>query len=393
MIVAGGCYREICVLPHWDRLFGSGGRAAAAISSWNGKVELYAYGFDGWKQDAESSFGSYGIASQIEAIDEEICFTYFHPLSPAQLSPAQPKLWPSLHVQGPAVLRFGFVEGSAVVEAERAVYDPQGLGAKEGFSTNGSRAQTLAIVLNEGEARLMAGLNDPIAAGEHLLGEATVVVLKRGIYGATVLQRAKEPVNIPAYQAARVFKIGSGDIFSAAFAHLWAERRMSPIEAADLASRAASAYVESASLPLPELASLEDRIAVNPPTRPMSVYLAGPFFTTGQLWLVEQLLSAIEGLGVSVFSPFHDVGMQGTASFIAELDLEGLKTSGSMLAIMDGLDPGTLFEIGYARSLKIPVVVLAEHVLPSDLTMLTGTGCEVVDDLSTAVYRAVWAIP
>lgn len=119
--------------------------------------------------------------------------------------------------------------------------------------------------------------------------------------------------------------------------------------------------------------------------------MAGPFFTTGQIWVVEELLSAIERLGASVFSPLHDVGTQQQSEIIANLDLEGIKSSQAMLAVLDGSDPGTLFEIGYARSQNIPVVVLAENVMTSELTMMLGTGCEIVDDFSTAVYRSVWA--
>jgi hypothetical protein len=35
--------------------------------------------------------------------------------------------------------------------------------------------------------------------------------------------------------------------------------------------------------------------------------------------------------------------------------------------------------------------MLAENVREGDLTMFSGTGCEVVPDVSTAAYKAVWA--
>jgi hypothetical protein len=37
------------------------------------------------------------------------------------------------------------------------------------------------------------------------------------------------------------------------------------------------------------------------------------------------------------------------------------------------------------------VVVLAERLDEHHLTMLAGTGCEVVDDFASALYRVVWA--
>lgn len=32
MIVVGGLYRERCISPEWNHLYGSGGRAAAALA-------------------------------------------------------------------------------------------------------------------------------------------------------------------------------------------------------------------------------------------------------------------------------------------------------------------------------------------------------------------------
>ena len=251
MIVAGGCYREICVVPDWDRLFGSGGRASVAIASWNSDVELYAYAFEGWAHDAETSFASFGVVPNIRPIGQEICFSYFHPLSPAQMSPPQPETNLPFHLKGAAILRFGFVEGDAVVHAERAVYDPQGLGARHHFHANGSSADELAIVLNEGEACVMAGETDPVVAANSIMAtnRSNIVVLKRGVQGATVFEAAKAPVHIPAYQSSRVFKIGSGDVFSGIFAQLWAKQKIAPPEAADMAARAVAEYVESARQP------------------------------------------------------------------------------------------------------------------------------------------------
>ena len=95
-------------------------------------------------------------------------------------------------------------------------------------------------------------------------------------------------------------------------------------------------------------------------------------------------------MGLRVFSPLHDVGM-GRGQDVAPKDIEALKVSRAMLALVDGLDAGTLFEIGYARSLGIPVVVLAESTPEEPLKMLTGTSCDVVSDFVTAIYRTAWA--
>jgi nucleoside 2-deoxyribosyltransferase len=60
------------------------------------------------------------------------------------------------------------------------------------------------------------------------------------------------------------------------------------------------------------------------------------------------------------------------------------------MALVDGLDPGTVFEIGFARSLGKPVVALAESTGEEPLKMISGSGCDVVSDFVTAMYRVAW---
>jgi nucleoside 2-deoxyribosyltransferase len=120
------------------------------------------------------------------------------------------------------------------------------------------------------------------------------------------------------------------------------------------------------------------------------VYLAGPFFDMGQRWVIEQARSALQNQGLKVFSPLHDVG-RGKGHDVAPKDLAGLHHSKTLFAIVNGLDSGTVFEIGYARALGIPTIVLAQNVKEEDLKMLEGSGCEVVDDFVTGIYKTSWA--
>ena len=62
-----------------------------------------------------------------------------------------------------------------------------------------------------------------------------------------------------------------------------------------------------------------------------------------------------------------------------------------MLALLDGADAGTLYEVGYARHMGLPVVGFAECPTAHEWTMLRGTDCEVHSDLATALYRSIWA--
>lgn len=71
-------------------------------------------------------------------------------------------------------------------------------------------------------------------------------------------------------------------------------------------------------------------------------------------------------------------------------DLEGLDGYDVVFAVCDGLDAGTLVEVGYAVAKKIPVVAFPQVERDDDLTMLIGTDCSVQRDLVTAVYHAAW---
>jgi nucleoside 2-deoxyribosyltransferase len=390
MIIAGGVYREECLAPAWSRIFGSGGRAAAAISELSPGSTLYAYACRDWADDARRSMEAFGVSADITEIDADICFSYFHPLSTAELTPTKLPRFPAIRADGDAALRFGFVEGDAIVQAERAVYDPQHWQETFSFRDNGSVAGELAVALNEIELRISAGSSGwPAVRMPMERSGARIVVVKRGARGAAVYTDDTCAL-IPAFRSETVFKIGSGDVFSAVFAYLWAERRVPPAEAAEVASKAVARYVGSRNVQASlDFEAVGPSVPPNGPTGP--IYLAGPFFNLAQRWLVEEARDALIALGAEVFSPLHDVGIAGDAAFIAGRDLEGLRAARAVLAIIDGEDAGTLFEVGYARDRGIPVVALAESVRRESLTMLEGSGCRIVRDFTSAVYHAIWA--
>jgi hypothetical protein len=264
MIVAGGSYLEICLRPEWRRLFGSGLRAACAVAPLSPGTELYTYGFEGWVEDIRHSAAAFGCVAHVRPVQDAISFSYDHPLSPAYRHPEAVVRNEPIVVRGHVVLRFGFIEGDATVHGERVVYDPQSSNSLEPFGANGSQAQRLALVLNEAEAEIAGGTIDVDSLMKR--HGADLVVVKRGPRGASVHERGKDPVDVPLYRSDTVFKIGSGDVFSAAFALHWGERELGAAAAADLASRSVAHFVDGHILPLIEgLPSiLRDRFLIWP---------------------------------------------------------------------------------------------------------------------------------
>ncbi|QHG88234.1 PfkB family carbohydrate kinase [Xanthomonas sp. NCPPB 1638] len=395
--VVGGVYRELCMHPRWDRFFGSGGRAASALATMDVPVELHTY----VDHQAGESFAYEAALTGIDLHSIPIPVTpgfhYTHGLSVPVIYGRHQENSP-IRLRALNVLRFGMIEGDAIIQAERAVYDPQNAVDPKSFAANGSTATELALVLNRHEARLFLGRDaeDDEAMARALAEKerATVVVIKRGPRGALVFDRG-EISTIPAYLTRRVWKIGSGDNFAAHFASGWLHDGLSAHAAANQASLATAYFCDHGGIYASRDALAEFQrppISVSPAwcmgDRP-TVYLAGPFFNLQQLWLVEQARTALMEMGLKVFSPYHDVG-HGSAEDVVEKDLKAIRESALMLALVDGLDAGTIYEIGYARAIDRPVVVYSECESPEDLKMMEGSGCFIADDFVSAIYHTVW---
>jgi len=399
MDVVGGAYEEWCLRPSWHEVFGSAGRAASAISAMTGaeRVSLHCYTDMRTAPVLEARCALEGTRLVATAVPATCSFRYTHALHRPEVE--VPRLtYAPIVVDADSILRFGMLEGDAIVHGRRVVYDPQGSLTTKPFSANGSSADELFVVLNEREARATTGLGDGASALElanatRSLHGASGVVLKQGPLGALVLDgEGASPV--PAFQTDTIWKIGSGDVFAAHFALGWATEGRSGANSAIRASLATAIYCDGRGFPTwPMLNSF--------PARPIEasgrweagwrprVYLASPIFTLAQLWLVEQVRESLRGFGLEVFSPFHDVGY-GSADDVVQLDLEGIHISDLVFAIADGLDSGTVYEVGYARALGKPVVVYCENESSEDLKMLEGSDCLLCKDYVSSIYRTLW---
>ncbi len=310
-----------------------------------------------------------------------------------------PNLFPSMNriikhqeisVSADSVLRFGMMEGTACVSAQRCVYDPQSAFDPEPFSANGSYAEHLAVVANRTEVLDLGCAEDPIDGAKRLIRTgAEVVVLKCGVEGCYVVT-ASDTVHVPPSRSEFVWSVGSGDIFAAMFAARWGVHGDSAVDAARLASAAVAVYANTRGLPMSTVAELQ-RDTV--PVRSVGgrAYLAGPFFTVSQRWLVDEVRHGLRNVGMDVFSPAHDIG-PGPAAEVAPADIEALAKCDVVFAILDGLDSGTLFEVGYARALGKPVYAFSQTVSTEDLKMIEGSDCRVYDDLVTAIHHLAWRI-
>ncbi|MGO1660120.1 MAG: PfkB family carbohydrate kinase [Marinobacter sp.] len=394
--VVGGVYREKCIHPGWDEIYGSAGRAATAIARMGGAVELHSYFESTALYVMQDRAALEGFQLAATEVGQGVTFDYIHGLStPIIHQPASQ--YEPLNISKEHVLRFGMIEGTAVVNCDYAVYDPQNAHNPEAFIANGSTAKHLALVLNRHEAHGICAspCEEPEELARQLADQsgADVVIIKMGPQGALVYDKGACST-VPAYRTTHVWKIGSGDTFAAHFAYAWMEEGRSPQEAASIASRATAFYCESRGYPSRKLLDRFDpkplcasecyRSGYQP-----RVYLAGPFFTLAQLWMIHEARKDLSDMGLSVFSPYHDVGC-GSADDVVEKDLQGIRDCDLIFAIGDGLDAGTIYEIGFARALGKPVVLYSENESTEDKKMMAGSACRISDDYVSAIYQAVW---
>lgn len=386
MTVVGGTYRELCADPVTESLYGSGVRASAILASLGHQVEFHTCVDQASRAEAESLRASLGITEAVVADRAEaVTFSYATPVSPAAWSPT-PAAEP-LEVAADVIVAFGMIETTWAINGKRVVIDPQHGDLKSMLDSTSS--STVAVVLNAHEAGRLTG-RDVVEAGPHIreLG-ADVVVIKRGALGGLVFSDA----GLEAYGAIpteTVRPIGSGDAFTAGFAHAWSADPAAPAAAARFGAQTAAVHSLTG---MPQvssdlLATLADPLP-DIGTAPPRVYLAAPFFTLSERLLLDLVRNALRDSGVAVFSPLHDVGRGGDE--VARDDIAGLDESHAVLGLLDGADPGTVFETGWATKASIPVVGFSAHPTAHEWTMVRGTGSEVIDDIATAVYRAAWA--
>jgi hypothetical protein len=339
------------------------------------------------KVEAESLAATFGLEVDWTARSEPVAFSYDTPLSSPAISGLDSQS-ESLFVDHEAVLVFGMLENKPKVKANRLVLDPQKPRDLGKLDLDGVSANHLAIVANAIETRAITDEEDPKDGAKSLLNSsnAEVVITKLAARGALVTTKNDQKV-IPPWPTKIVWPIGSGDVFAAGFAWAWAQQQMTPDEAARVGSYAASRWCSTNSFDL-------NASDFEPPNADWSmkhgrVYLAGPFFDIAQRWLVELVRENLVALGGNVFSPLHDVGVGSDE--VAEKDLAGLEQCTAILALLDSNDSGTIFEAGWGAKSELPIVFYSEDAERADLKMLRGAGAISCEDISSAVYRAIWA--
>lgn len=397
--IVGGTYHERCLEPLWEETYGSGLRACKAIMSLDSEVQIEYYTF--LEQDIVPYLQSYGdyypnFKFRYEKIEESLLFYYEHPLNSPRIFPRLDiisKEKNNIYAEGDNILLFGMLEGNAKVKGKKVVYDPQSPVHPTPFAETGSEAEELTIIMNWGEAKALSKKENLNEIQEHFLVKENVEVLiiKMGAKGAYIFTKDGRESTVPVFKTKNVWSIGSGDVFSAIFSYWWFNG-LDPVEAAKKASYSTAEYCNYKDFQFSKFGSNNSLSSLKIKEFPKGkIYLAAPFFTISQKWLIDQVKRAFIEMDLNIFSPLHDVGY-GHSLDVAVKDLKAVDDSSLVFAILDGLDSGTIFEVGYAVSKKIPVVGFVQNESKDSLVMLEGTNCLLENDFTTAIYKSFWKL-
>ncbi|MEO7211830.1 PfkB family carbohydrate kinase [Mucilaginibacter sp.] len=390
--IVGGTYYEICRDPAWNELYGSGLRAVHTLCE--GAAEI-VFNTDVGKDDYELLLSiTNALKAEVEAtiVPFTTLFNYDYPLANPSYSQTEIKDEIPPTIEGELIIQFGMVEGNKKVLAKKVVYDPQSPINPQSFWQNGSETDELIWVANFTEVKTFTGFSDLSKIKTHLFNieKVNAAIIKMGTNGALLIQKDKDDVFIPLYKTKRVWPIGTGDIYTATFGFNYLINKLPIEECALKASLATAYYTETLALPIPDFIDKSRfKEFYNNSTVKKKIYLAGPFFNMAQRWLVEQFRLQLINFGFEVFSPYHDVGL-GDAQKVVPQDINAIERCDLLVAIADGLDSGTMFEIGYAVALKKSIIVFSENEQEESLTMLKGTNCIIESDFSTLIYKTVW---
>ena len=392
--IVGGTYQETCYWPEWNEMFGSGWRAVRVMRALcpEVKINFCTVGDEQVEKMLNVYAASEKLSYALIKTSSPIEFYYNHPLATPIIQRCELQ-HNNLNVNGRHVLVFGMLEATAQIEGEWVVYDPQSPRNPISFRGQSGKAAHLALVLNKSEARRLSEEKELDFIKKALFEKegCECLVVKCGAEGAKVYASAEdEGTVIPVFKTRHVWPIGSGDVFTTVFAYYWFAGSKAT-EAALNASRAVAAYCEGQG----DVDRVADAVREGTlyegfvPKKKGLVYLAGPFFTLSEKLFVSDCRNLLRAMGMDVFSPYHDVG-EGKAEDVAPKDIEHLKDCNCVFAIVDGLDSGTLFEVGYAVSLGKKVVAYVENETEGALKMLAGTGCSIEKDFTTAIYKTCW---
>jgi len=391
--IIGGTYREIDYDEITAEIFGSGFRGTKFLLENECEVTFKSVGNEESLVFLRENQKVYkNLKFDLVTYNDLITFKYSFPLDNPNIFPNILKIYKvnSINVNAENIIAFGMLEADYIISGNRVVYDPQTSIKPNKFSDFGN-ANELVYIVNRNEAISIAESENIDDIKDYFLHKekATAFIIKDGPFGAILYIEDRE-IKVPSYITNNVYKIGSGDIFTASFGYYWMHKNFTIEESAQNASKSTAIYCDiKAYVDVTNFTNFEYEEFKFKSLENKQVYLASPFFAISELILVDKVRSAFLSFGINVFSPFHDVGI-GNSEIIAKRDIEGINNSDIIFCLFDNYDTGTLIESGYSLSRGKKIVGYHRTCDDEKLLMLKGSDIQYYNHLTTAIYKTIW---
>lgn len=391
--VIGGTYKEVNLDDLSNNIFGSGLRCVHFLLENETEVNFYTAGNNEVKDYLEVYKNSYNNFSyDCKFTNDFITFKYYFALDSPNVYPNSSKISRSeiISVDDKNIICFGMLESNFEINGDYVIYDPQTSSNPYKFSDFG-KANKLIYIVNFNEAKSISQKDEISNIVDFFFNEEKVfaLIIKNGPHGAKLFtKKDNDGYLIPSYITQNVFKIGSGDIFTTSFSYYLLEKKFSLEKSAFLASKTTALYCDKQ---IVKVNSLDNYIyeEFKNNLNNKQIYLASPIFSLSDLVLVDKIREIFLDFGVKVFSPFHDIGLSNDEE-IAKKDLEGLNQSDIIFSIVDGLDSGTLIELGYGMAKNKKIVSYHRTNDEGSLIMLKPSNIKVFNNLTSAIYNTIW---
>ena len=110
------------------------------------------------------------------------------------------------------------------------------------------------------------------------------------------------------------------------------------------------------------------------------VYIAAPFFSPDQITRVQAIEYLLEKHGLTYFSPRKEIVCPPTATQEQRREAflsndQGIQEAEMVIAITDGKDVGTMWEMGLAYASNIPVVGVALTLGNAPFNLMLSESC------------------
>lgn len=393
--VIGGTYKEVNLDSLSNEYFGSGLRCVHFLLENEVEVAFYTAGNNKVREYLEVYKNSYKKFSyECKPTNDFITFKYYFALDNPSIYPNSSKIDKSeiINVEDKNIICFGMLESEFKIKGNYVIYDPQTSSNPYKFSDFGT-ANKLIYIVNFNEAKSLSGKDDIDNVIKFFFDEEDVfaLIIKNGPHGAKLFTKEnKEGFLIPSYITSNVSKIGSGDIFTTSFSYYLIEKELPIEEAASLASKTTALYCDKQIVKINDLDSCNYKEFTGD-LSDKQVYLASPIFSLSDLIFIDKIRETFLDFGVKVFSPFHDIGLSNDEE-IAKKDLDGINQSDIIFSVVDGLDSGTLIELGYGMAKNKKIISYHRTTNDGALMMLKPSNVKIFDSLTSAIYNTIWSL-